>query len=90
MSYPPYGGCLCLAFRPCDLLPKWQARVTPIIKRMIDHGHQIDSKHLEHVAYLVVNLEKGTPECFSEEVRRSGVSHHLKGCKWREQPVQEV
>lgn len=90
MSYPPYGGCLCLVWRPCDLLPKWHARVGPVLQRMVQHGHRLDSKRLEKVALLVVTLENGGPECFSEDARRSGYSHHLKGCKWRGQPVQEV
>lgn len=88
--YPPYGGCMCMQYGPVRLLAMWQARAMPIVSKWVLRGHKVDFDRLTKTSLLVIQVEKGRPDCFSEEVRLAGHSHHLKGCKWREQPVQEV
>ena len=82
--------CMCTQYSGATLLRMWNARASPVIARMVRHGHRVDLVRLAKVAGLVTRVELGSDDCFSDEVRRAGYSHHLKGCKWREPVVQEA
>lgn len=82
-----YRGCTCMQYGAQELLQLWSRRASRVVSRLVMRGHKLNLKSLAASSQLVVGIERGLPECFSPDSRPH--SHHLPGCPWREQPVQE-
>lgn len=76
-----WSVCTCMQYGPQELLLRWQRRAMPVVSRLAFHGHGIDGARLDATVALILVVEKGAPECFSDENRSR--SHHLPDCPWR-------
>lgn len=72
-----------MQYHPREHLAKWQARATPVLRRMAMHARPINAQDLNLTIALIMKVETGADECFSEANRHH--SHHLPTCPaaWR-------
>lgn len=92
--------CTCMQYHPREALAIWRLRASPVIARLMRHGHRVDMGRMQVTLDLVCKLEQDHPACSSPENRHR--SHHLPGCpiaprsrgrvarSGGEQPVQPI
>jgi hypothetical protein len=56
----------------------WRRRAAATTRRMLNHGHRLDLRHLSETVRLIMLVERGAPETTSRE--NWNRSHHLPAC----------
>lgn len=74
-------NCICSALGALEALAVWEGRLRPVIRRLLNKGHRVDSARIARVAELVIGLESGRP--ISMSPCNSHHSHHMEWCPGR-------